>query len=83
MVKVYNLVTYNRGHYVICCVCICNSETLGMSTVVSEKLAYRGTGKEDQRVVTEKRITSEPKDEKEAGSGITGTCGVSVGEKGQ
>ena len=77
-----NLVTHNRGQYVICCVCICNNETLGVSTVVSEKLAYRETGKEDQRVVTEKRITSEPKDEKEAGSGVTRTCRVSVGEKG-
>lgn len=54
-----------------------------MNTVVIEKLASRGTGKEDQRVVTEKRITSEPKDEKEAGSGVTGTWGVSVGEKGK
>lgn len=75
--------THYRGQYVTCCVCICSSETLGMSTVVSEKLASRGTGRENQRVVTEKRITSEPKDEKEAGSGVTGTWGVSVGEKGQ
>lgn len=74
---------HNRGQYVICCVCICSNETLGMNTVVIEKLASRGTGKEDQRVVTEKRITSEPKDEKEAGSGVTGTWGVSVGEKGK
>lgn len=40
--------THNRGQYVICCVCICSGETLGMSTVVNEKLASRGTGKENR-----------------------------------